>query len=174
MEFGVKISDGCDHAMVAGHDSCSCPACGVVCHGQNAGCPLVWTAGPKAVSSPSRQRALPPATRAADAINNNHQPLASSSNGGGARLGVDPVPPASDGGLRKLYESLLSEIRLLNQKIDRVANEARPVDTKGILDQVDARFAWLTEELSDRLVILGNEIMAVKRHVTGEPGEKGS
>jgi hypothetical protein len=32
-----------------------------------------------------------------------------------------------------------------------------------LLGEIDKRFAWLTDELSDRLVILGNEIVAVKR-----------
>lgn len=48
--FGPQIREGCDHAMVAGRDSCSCAECGAVCHGLFPGCASVWAAGPRRVT----------------------------------------------------------------------------------------------------------------------------
>lgn len=49
-EFGSQIRHGCDHPMVAGTDSCSCPGCGVVCLGKFSSCDLVWERGPRQVT----------------------------------------------------------------------------------------------------------------------------
>ncbi|HUQ63688.1 MAG TPA: hypothetical protein VM121_08040 [Acidimicrobiales bacterium] len=44
-EFGLQISEGCDHEMLAGENECTCAACGIACGGQFAGCPDVWARG---------------------------------------------------------------------------------------------------------------------------------
>jgi hypothetical protein len=56
-EFGPQISEGCNHPMTAGEDSCYCEACGVGCHGQFGGCPDVWARGPVKI-----EFSAPPAT----------------------------------------------------------------------------------------------------------------
>jgi hypothetical protein len=52
-EFGPVITEGCDHLMVAGVDSCSCPECGAVCRGQFEGCSDVWVAPQAKKSKPA-------------------------------------------------------------------------------------------------------------------------
>lgn len=52
-EFGCRIRDGCDHAMVAGRKACVCQSCAVVCQGRFAGCPEVWATGPHPVPAPT-------------------------------------------------------------------------------------------------------------------------
>jgi hypothetical protein len=37
-----------------------------------------------------------------------------------------------------------------------------------MLRQMDIRFEWLTAELSDRLVVIGNEVAAIRRQLAGE------
>src|SRR4051794_31198625 len=44
-EFGLQISEGCNHEMLAGENECTCAECGVACGGQFAGCPDVWARG---------------------------------------------------------------------------------------------------------------------------------
>jgi hypothetical protein len=44
-EFGLQISEGCSHEMLAGENQCTCAACGIACGGQFAGCPDVWARG---------------------------------------------------------------------------------------------------------------------------------
>ncbi|MHB1987954.1 MAG: hypothetical protein ACYCSF_08220 [Acidimicrobiales bacterium] len=48
-EFGSEITAGCDHAMQASTESCTCPECGVICSGRFKACPAVWAAGPRTV-----------------------------------------------------------------------------------------------------------------------------
>lgn len=48
-EFGLQISEGCNHEMLAGENECTCAGCGVACGGQFAGCPDVWARGQPAV-----------------------------------------------------------------------------------------------------------------------------
>jgi hypothetical protein len=66
--------------------------------------------------------------------------------------------------LRSLCNSLMEEIQKLSARVDYLTAS----ETGGkqvILRDVDARFQWLTEQLSERLVKLGNEIAAVKQQV---------
>jgi hypothetical protein len=51
--------------------------------------------------------------------------------------------------------------------IERLADDVRRSERSAVLREVDGRFEWLTDQLSDRLVILGNEIVAVKRYLEG-------
>jgi hypothetical protein len=44
-EFGLQISEGCNHEMLAGDNECTCAECGIACGGQFAGCPDVWARG---------------------------------------------------------------------------------------------------------------------------------
>jgi hypothetical protein len=69
----------------------------------------------------------------------------------------------AEGDLRQLCEDLKSEVRRLSDRIDQMASAGSGADQAAVLRAVDARFAWLTSQLSDRLVILGNEVVALKR-----------
>src|SRR3954452_23254121 len=52
-EFGLQISEGCTHEMLAGENQCTCAGCGIACGGQFAGCPDVWARGqPAQVHTP--------------------------------------------------------------------------------------------------------------------------
>lgn len=48
-DFGSQITQGCDHPMLPGTESCHCEKCGVVCKGQFQACPSVWAQGPRPV-----------------------------------------------------------------------------------------------------------------------------
>jgi len=73
----------------------------------------------------------------------------------------------ADGDLRLLCQDLKLEVRRLNRMIENMTEVNRRSDREIVMSQVDARFQWLTDELSDRLVILGNEVMAIRRHLDG-------
>lgn len=49
-EFGLQISEGCNHEMLAGNNECTCAGCGIACGGQFAGCPDVWARGQPTVT----------------------------------------------------------------------------------------------------------------------------
>ena len=65
-EFGPVITEGCDHLMVAGVDSCSCPDCGAVCKGQFEGCSDVWVAPPAKKNKQAAKADAVPAAAVAD------------------------------------------------------------------------------------------------------------
>lgn len=65
-EFGPVITEGCEHLMVAGVDSCSCPDCGAVCKGQFDGCREVWVAPPAKQQKPVAPADAVPAAAVAD------------------------------------------------------------------------------------------------------------
>ncbi len=174
-EFGLQITIGCDHAMVAGRDSCSCPGCGAVCTGRLAGCPLVWDAA-----------APPPGIGYATPLALGTGPLlerTGATNGKAAsRRSDDQVPAAAgyepdvlavelvdaseaDGDLRQICEDLKLEMRRLSRVVEGMTDTHRKSDREAVLREVDDRFQWLTDELSDRLVTLGNEVVAIKRYL---------
>ena len=185
-EFGVQIRAGCDHVMVPGDDSCSCSECGTVCPGRFAGCSIVWRTGATPVDSRNGRRVLParatgsPSFAAPSehsvvggaAVNGGH-PLngGRSSNGGDIGPDADPLTGrvtsgrgSEDPDLWELYTHLYAEVQHLRLEVKHLG-EVPPLDEATILRQVDARFQWLTKELSNRLVVLGNEIGAIKRRL---------
>jgi uncharacterized small protein (DUF1192 family) len=55
------------------------------------------------------------------------------------------------------------------EKAQRTAHQPEGADEAVTLPMLDARFEWLVKELSDRLVILGNEIARLDRQLAS-PG----
>jgi hypothetical protein len=85
-----------------------------------------------------------------------------------ARLSEVPSSEAvEDDDLRQVCAELKLEVRRLSRMIERLADDVRRSERSAVLREVDGRFEWLTDQLSDRLVILGNEIVAVKRYLEG-------
>lgn len=205
-EFGLQISGGCRHLMIAGPDSCSCPDCGAICHGRFTGCSIVWSesttpilvGGPPLALGSGPVAAPPVATNGkapmapSDPASATSRPVAApvggpdgpSDRGLGDAALVNTVSQngaagagtaVADGDLRQLCADLKLEMRRLNRTVERLASRVeRDVPSErserdAVLRDVDARFAWLTKELSDRLVTLGNEIVAIKRHLQVEP-----
>ena len=208
-EFGIQTRDGCDHLMVAGRDSCSCPACGFRCTGKFDGCSSVWRAGPTPVSL---------STRLSEVVTSRPELGPGQSNGSArpsngtrevAASALVPVAsagsqePAGEAGTEVVptLESLIVEVRLLAQKVDQlpatmlaamaelrggirkdlvelrrrlvidIRNFDRTAARDAILPELDARFEWLTNELSKRLVIVGNEVATIRRQLAEESPE---
>ncbi len=219
-EFGVPTREGCDHLMVAGRDACSCPQCGMTCHGKFDGCVSVWRAGPTAVSLERRPKGSSNGTAgsAVSAANGNAAPRVGSEL---AVLSESPIPTPSvemAGDLRLMLDVILSEVRALDRKVDvlseavrasvaqvpvvpvtssaelrdlRVAiredlvelkrrlsadlaeaERARPKPSApaglATLADLDARFGWLSTELSKRLVVIGNELVEMNQRFNEE------
>jgi hypothetical protein len=218
-EFGVPTREGCDHLMVAGRDSCTCPQCGMTCRGKFDGCVSVWRAGPTAVSLERRTKG---------GSNGTAETVPSVANGSGStQTGADvavrsalPIPiPAADaaGDLRPVLDAILSEVRALDRKVDVLADAVRAVAQAPVppltlapefrdlrlavredlvelkrrisadlaeterarplpsvppglatLAELDARFEWLSTELSKRLVVIGNELVQMNQRFNEE------
>lgn len=92
-EFGVEIAPGCDHAMVAHEDRCTCQNCGTTCRGKFDSCDRVWARGP--IDTPLRPAS--PVVEAGDPV-----PIGAASSA--APLAIPdpdpaPVPSPSGGGV---------------------------------------------------------------------------
>jgi hypothetical protein len=161
-EFGLPINEGCDHAMAAGHEQCACPACGVVCPGRFSGCSLVWLADPASgkqpalAAGPGGSAALSLAVAPATATNGHAPPQGQ----------LPPGTPRPDvESLAKQVDDLRSEVTRLTAQMKELVQATVASSPETVLRGVDARFEWLTKQLSDRLVVLGNEVVAVKRQL---------
>ena len=161
-EFGLPIDAGCDHAMAAGHDQCSCPTCGVVCRGRFSGCSLVWLADPAPGAATKRLE-----TRAGAPLSLAAASPSVTTNGHSAPRGE--LPPATARPdvetLAKQLDDLRAEVSQLSAQIKELAQAVVASSPETVLRGVDARFEWLTKQLSERLVMLGNEVVAVKREL---------
>jgi hypothetical protein len=151
-EFGSQIREGCGHPMRAGEQSCTCPECGVVCHGQFDGCPDVWARGPRPVVltvAPSidapRVRALtagPVASAGADAP----PPPSNGHGAGGPPPPPPPPPPSGQSGSATTGGDSRSEIlRWFEDAFDELRNELHAVAST-----VTRQQAMLAELLDSR------------------------
>lgn len=179
-EFGVQIRDGCDHLMVGGVDACTCAECGVGCLGKFAGCPgLGGRAG--AGNPPAPGRRPPPSGVGRPRRPNRHGPTARARrhessrpsrpegrqpSGGRAAPADGPsrvgCPPAARGGpddLAGLPKQVTADIGQLSDKLRQPSDLAAQA---AIIGGFDTRFEWLVNELSDRFVVLGNEVARIK------------
>ena len=95
-QFGSQVAEGCDHPMVAGEHSCTCPECGVACTGRFRACPTVWAHGPHI--SP----ALDPERPGARAVRRARAPTTTPAGtpvDTGVVAGDNPVPILPSGGI---------------------------------------------------------------------------
>lgn len=161
-EFGLPIDENCDHAMAAGHDHCACPTCGVVCRGRFSGCSLVWLADPAPAAATAGSEApktvpLSLGTASAPVTTNGHTP---------ARGELPPAPPRPNvETLAQQLQDLRTEVTRLTTQMKELTEAVAATSHETVLRGVDARFEWLTKQLSERLVVLGNEVVAVKREL---------
>ncbi len=146
-EFGPEIRAGCDHPMVAGTDSCSCPECGVVCGGRFAGCRAVWDNGPHPVAF---NKVGPTSTW----VPTPEGPVSSNGGDSGARLADGSVRAVRmldtpDGGpherddLRVLLHELRAQLTALPGQLQVALERA--------LDQHHHSISRQVDELRDRL-----------------------
>jgi len=171
-EFGVQIHEGCDHLMAADIGSCSCADCGVICLGKFPACAAVWAAGSVAVSlrDPPRQlKALPALPPPPDLALGNGWPVTRPDDAGDDIVGDDDPDVAA------VLRSMRSEIQGLSLKVDGLQTRAEIADQMAegaaqsaveqqaapLLAHLDGRLEWLVNELSHRLVILGNEVVRI-------------
>jgi hypothetical protein len=222
--FGPQIRAGCDHAMVAGRESCSCAHCGAVCHGLFSGCANVWAAGPREITltRPHSTRESPtstgtplaplPATTSAQelapaqlAVDNldmralrvdmqmlmwkvdrlhggehpGDQVLQAAQEITAATSALtqqvtDAVARALEAQRRETIELFADMERRILGDIEELLVTLRPVRPEpdggavSVAD-LDDRFQWLVDAVSERFVTLGNGLARVERAVSEEP-----
>lgn len=181
-EFAVEIEPACDHLMVAQRRSCKCWHCGAECTGRFAGCHEVWARGPqpvvlrrtKVTPAPQLRSERLALTAGAPALDGGHLPAPRGAN----------AATEDDGELRDvvgmrdfagMLDALRNEILSLSGKIDRLENRVERADraspdAETVVEHVDTRLRWLVGELSTRLVIIGNELAALRRETAAERG----
>lgn len=188
--FGPQIHEGCDHAMVAGTDACSCTECGSDCAGRFPGCATVWAAGPRLVSVTKARH-----------VAGNLLPTLTSDDRTEASVPVPVIVPPPSVIDQAEVHALRVDMQLLMWKFDQLrqatsANEqlARSVEaaaqalptqvaaavaavmeevsanaasvSAASVSDVDERFTWLVEAVSERFVSLGNEIARIQRQLS--------
>lgn len=67
--------------------------------------------------------------------------------------------------LYDLVDELKLEVRRLNRVVETMTEANRRAEREAIREEIDARFKWLTEQVSERLVTLGNEMVTLRRHL---------
>ena len=139
-EFGPRIQLECDHPMMAGVNSCSCPSCHSVCTGNFAGCPAVWARGPTPITVRSRSD-MPDRNRNAGA-------RAEGSNG--------QSPPNTDTALllpsfkSDNTDVILADLRVLAQQLSEY-NMSSSGGHERDLERVAERLLQRLDALPDRL-----------------------
>ncbi|HEX3424564.1 MAG TPA: hypothetical protein VHT30_00425 [Acidimicrobiales bacterium] len=78
---------------------------------------------------------------------------------------AEPAAKAETQALYELVEELKLEVRRLNRVVETMTEGNRRAEREAVREDIDARFKWLTEQVSERLVTLGNEMAAVRRHL---------
>ena len=146
-DFGCRISDGCDHAMVAGAGACTCHSCGVRCEGRFHGCADVWAAGPRPGEPPRLKMA--PAPVAQDMLAGTDPNPGIDALGAAVeslRRDVDSVSlglaDAIDG-LREAVNGVDGRARALGDGLEGLRREVEVV--AALLAQQPAMFAAMTE-----------------------------
>ncbi len=239
--FGPQIREGCDHAMVAGSDSCSCAECAAVCRGLFPGCASVWAAGPRRVTltKPTKESGnlMPVPTAVAQAAPKGPAPKAAAPQAAPSGAETEVVvaqvalEPSDVRALRIDMQVLMLKLDQLRQAAapgDQLVQAAREIGAvatalpeqlrevvtsaleaqrrsmfkafgameRKIVDDIaqlhdamrqapevpdahattavsvtdlDSRFQWLVEAVSERFVTLGNELARIDRHLAVEP-----
>ncbi len=121
--FGPQIREGCDHSMVAGSSSCSCPDCGVVCKGKFPGCRSVWAAGPQMVDlrRPRKAGAQAPGLAASNGNRSAEVPTPAVATLA-ARVATSPADDNAD--MRSLLLGLEAAVDALPRRIAKAAGDA--------------------------------------------------
>jgi hypothetical protein len=95
-EFGLQISEGCNHEMLAGDNECTCAGCGIACGGQFAGCPDVWARGQPAVAKTEAGFGGPALLKRVSAGAPANGPAATPANGIAATWAPEPPLPPNE------------------------------------------------------------------------------
>lgn len=163
-EFGLQISEGCDHEMLAGENQCTCAGCGIACGGQFAGCPDVWARGqPKELHTPfgiGRTATLEPVTAGAPTKEQGTP-------GNGVAASWEPEPPLPP------LESLvtvtpatapapIAEPTQADTQAPAPLDPAPP-DSSHALDDVSAELKTVTKELKLQQSMLGDLLSGLTR-----------
>jgi hypothetical protein len=170
--FGPQIREGCDHAMVAGKDSCSCADCGAVCLGLFKGCAHVWAAGPRSVvltRPTSGQRSLVPISAtpveaATEAVRSTPAGPAVAA-GAAAVVAAGAVVPADAGAVgevtaametggepddRSDIRALRDDVDLLLWKVDQLQQAAVPLEQMAqAASKIEAAAAALPDQVTE-------------------------
>ena len=96
----------------------------------------------------------------------------------------DRIGKSLTAALREHYDSVLTELEVVNAKlcarIDGVAAAASSppgADDRELLREMDSRFEWLVAALSERLVLIGNEVSRMQKQLDAlareEPASNG-
>jgi hypothetical protein len=91
----------------------------------------------------------------------------------------DRIGKSLTAALRDHYDSVLTELEVVNAKlsarIDGVAGAASSPpgsDDREILREIDSRFEWLVTALSERLVLIGNEVSRIQKQLDATAREE--
>lgn len=166
-DFGCRISDGCDYAMVAGATACTCQACGVRCEGKFRGCAAVWAAGPRAGDAP-RLKVAPKSAAPTIEAGPDPQPVIDAL--GEAvellRQDVDAVRAGlRDGidGLRYSVDALDGQARTLGTVVQSLRREVEVV--AALLAQQPAMLAAIAEAHATAVADLAREQQAMSTNI---------
>jgi hypothetical protein len=160
--FGPQIREGCDHAMVAGSRSCSCPECGAVCPGKFPGCTAVWAAGPQKVNL--RRPGKEPSVRVV--------PEVAATNGRAQPELPAPaaLPPGNPAGYPRLAEDG-AELRSAVEGL-RVAIDALPGRIAKVAgDAMRQQHSINKQELADLWLAIHAEVEQLRAMGAHPPGE---
>lgn len=183
-DFGTEISRGCDVAMVAGKQACTCQSCGTVCNGKFGGCPEVWAAGPRAVApvrfrgrrtaslSPSRDATMPPLPaaipvpapdRVAPVLETlRHDLAAVGADLVGVRGELDEMHDAADSQAEALDES----VGTLRRGLDAVADMVKR--QQALLDAMAAAQATIIVDLAEQRQEMLSALAETRKAVAAE------
>ena len=156
--FGPQIQAGCDHSMVAGSKSCSCPECGVLCPGRFAGCGAVWAAGPRHVDMrrPTKELGMKPKPELARANGNRTHAVLTEKASSPAAVQENLRSEDTDGELRPLLEGLWADVRALRREVDELRQRSESAEQ---LAEASAQALSLVESLPPRIARAAGEAM---------------
>lgn len=168
--------------MVAGAASCQC---GAVCEGLYPGA-TVWAAGPRTVTAsrpPKTSVSLVPVPAPNAASAPNGAPAGAREDGEGEnrdlralrievqRLGIKVDQLRQEG---QLQRDIVASMAQLRDEL-RPAGGGAPASAAPVsVTNLDTRFRWLVDEISQRFVILGSNLARIDRELTQQRNRHGT
>jgi hypothetical protein len=150
LEFGPRITEGCDEVMRAADQRCACPGCGAVCRGRFQGCPEVWNRGPQAVSLVRKAATGRSTARARSGSG----PEGSQQPDHLTYLPGDPLPSANNGSVisRPVEQTAATLAEAVEERLAAVGrrlHEGQELALGARLDRIECRLDELTAALEE-------------------------
>ena len=150
LEFGPRITEGCDEVMRAADQRCVCPGCGAVCRGRFQGCAEVWKRGPQAVNLVSKAATGRSTARARSGLG----PEGREQPDHLTRLPGDPPPSANNGSVvstpvEHTAATLAEAVEERLAAVGRRLHEGQELALRARLDKIECRLDELTAALEE-------------------------